>query len=203
MKQVGRFNKTVAQVFLAKAYMQMYADYASALPLLAEVEASGTNPAGQRCGLDPLFGEIFNAENRNGIESIYAVQYSVNDGSGGWNGGWGECLNFPYKGGGSPSGCCGFFQATQDFVNSFRTDPNGLPYLDNYNSELVTSDQGLKPSDPYTEYAGRLDPRLDLSVGRRGIPFWDWGPHTGIDWIRDQTNGGPYVAKKQVYKKVA
>ena len=30
MDQMGRFNKTVCQVFLAKAYMQMYRDYGSA-----------------------------------------------------------------------------------------------------------------------------------------------------------------------------
>ncbi len=202
MKQVGRFNKTVSEVFLAKAYMQMYNDYASALPLLADAEANGTNPAGQKAQLDPLYGEIFDIEKRNGVESIYTVQYSVNDGSGGWNGGWGEVLNFPYKSGGSPGGCCGFFQPTQDFVNSFRTDANGLPFLDNsYNDEMVTNDEGLTPDDPFTEYTGNLDPRLDWSVGRRGIPFWDWGPMTGSDWIRDQSYAGPYVGKKQVYKK--
>ncbi len=202
MEQVGRFNKTVSEVFLAKAYMQMYNDYASALPLLTDAATNGTNPAGQKAGLAPTFGEIFDIENRNDMESIYTVQYSVNDGSGGWNGGWGEVLNFPYKSGGSPGGCCGFFQPTQDFVNSFRTDANGLPYLDNsYNDEMVTNDQGLTPDDPFTEYAGRLDPRLDWSVGRRGIPFWDWGEMTGSDWIRDQSYAGPYVGKKQVYKK--
>ena len=202
MEQVGRFNKTVSEVFLAKAYMQMYNDYTSALPLLADAEANGTNPAGQKAQLDPLYGEIFDIEKRNGVESIYTVQYSVNDGSGGWNGGWGEVLNFPYKSGGSPGGCCGFFQPTQDFVNSFRTDANGLPYLDNsYNDEIVNNDQGLTPDDPFTEYTGRLDPRLDWSVGRRGIPFWDWGEMTGSDWIRDQSYAGPYVGKKQVYKK--
>jgi len=202
MEQVGRFNKTVSEVFLAKAYMQMYNDYQSALPLLADAEANGTNPAGQKAQLDPLYGEIFDIEKRNGVESIYTVQYSVNDGSGGWNGGWGEVLNFPYKSGGSPGGCCGFFQPTQDFVNSFRTDANGLPYLDNsYNDEIVNNDQGLTPDDPFTEYTGRLDPRLDWSVGRRGIPFWDWGEMTGSDWIRDQSYAGPYVGKKQVYKK--
>lgn len=46
-----------------------------------------------------------------------------------------------------------------------------------------------------------VDPRLDWSVGRRGIPYWDWGVHTGSDWIRDQTYGGPYSPKKDVYKK--
>jgi starch-binding outer membrane protein, SusD/RagB family len=201
MDQVGRFNKTVSQVLLAKAYMQMYGDYASAKTLLQDAATNGTNPAGQKAGLEANYGDIFDAANRNGVESIYTVQYSVNDGSGGWNGGWGEVLNFPYKGGGSPGGCCGFFQPTQDFVNSFRTDANGLPLPDNYNSELVTNDYGLVPADPYTEYSGQVDPRLDWAVGRRGIPFWDWGPVTGSDWTRDQSYAGPYVGKKQVYKK--
>ena len=257
MLQVGRFNKSVSQVFLAKALMQMYGDYERALELLGEVEESGTNPAGQKAGLEARYGDVFDIEFRNGVESVYTVQYSVNDGSGGRNGGYAEVLNFPYKSGESPGGCCGFFQPTQDFVNSFRTGPDGLPCLDTYNEELVSSDIGLPPAkpwdaardylendpvtiydpgDPYTDlqyhslsgtpevpnrgnnpltspahwafdsaafrhYAGRLDPRLDWSVGRRGIPYWDWGRHTGRDWIRDQTYAGPYSPKKQVYKK--
>lgn len=201
MNQVGRFNRSVSQVFLAKALMQMYDDYDNALELLREVEESGTNPAGQKAGLEARFGDVFDIEFRNGVESVYTVQYSVNDGSGGRNGGWGEVLNFPYKSGASPGGCCGFFQPTQDFVNSFRTDPDGLPYLDNYTDELVSNDQGLLPEDPFLEYTGRLDPRLDWSVGRRGIPYWDWGEHTGSDWLRDQSYAGPYSPKKQVYKK--
>lgn len=203
MGQVGRFNKTVSQVLLAKAQMQMFGDYGAAKTLLDEVVTSGTNPAGQKAGLEAKYGDIFDAANRNGVESIYTVQYSVNDGSGGNNAGNGEVLNFPYKGGGgSPGGCCGFFNPTQDFVNSFRTNASGLPFLDNsYNNEKVSNDQGVAVADPYTEYAGQLDPRLDWSVGRRGIPYWDWGPHTGQDWIRDQSYSGPYNGKKQVYKK--
>jgi hypothetical protein len=198
MKQVGRFNKTVSQCLLAKAYMQMYRDYSSALPILADVELNGTNPAGQKVGLEHCYGDIFDIENRNGVESIYTVQTSVNDGSEGWNGGWGTVMNFPLRG---PATCCGFFQPTQDFVNTFRTDANGLPYLDTYNNEKVTNDQGLAPEDPFTEYTGRLDPRLDWSVGRRGIPYWDWGDHTGQDWITSQDEFGPYSPKKAVYKK--
>ena len=201
MGQVGRFNLSVSQVFLAKAQMQMFGDYDTALELLTEVEERGTNPAGQKSGLEARYGDVFDIEFRNGVESVYTVQYSVNDGSGGRNGGWGEVLNFPYKSGTSPGGCCGFFQPTQDFVNSFRTDPDGLPYLDSYNDEIVSSDQGILPEIPFTEYTGRLDPRLDWSVGRRGIPYWDWGDHTGSDWIRDQSYAGPYSPKKQVYKK--
>ena len=200
MDQVGRFNTTVCQVFLAKAYMQMYGDYGSALTLL-NAAAAGSNPAGQKASLMANYGDIFDIEMRNDVESIYTVQYSVNDGSGGRNGGWGEVLNFPYKSGTSPGGCCGFFNPTQDFVNSFRTDANGLPFLDNsYNDEKVTNDQGVALGGVYVEYAGQLDPRVDWSVGRRGIPYLDWVDDTGQDWIRDQTYSGPYSPKKQVYK---
>ena len=202
MGAVGRFNKTVSQVFLAKAQMQMYHNYDAALTLLSEVESSGVKPNGDPIGLSATYGDIFDVANRNFIESVYTVQYSVNDNSGGRNGGWGEVLNFPYKGGASPGGCCGFFNPTQDFVNSFRTDANGWPFLDNsYNSEKVTNDQGVALGGTYVTYPGQLDPRLDWSAGRRGIPYWDWGPHTGQDWIRDQSYSGPYSPKKQVYKQ--
>ncbi len=254
MDQIGRFNKTVCQVLLAKGYMQMYNDYDAALPLLLDAKTNGKKPNGEAIGLAATYGEVFDIVNRNGIESVYTVQYSVNDGSGARNGGWGEVLNFPYKGsGGSPGGCCGFFQATQEYVNSFRT-VNGLPMLDNsYNSagEALIRDNGVtggSPWDPTVKYAKNqgctaydpaapfkdlgyvslvadnlgnnpltspaswelkwtednskaVDPRLDWSVGRRGIPYWDWGVHTGSDWIRDQSYAGPFSPKKQVYKK--
>jgi hypothetical protein len=200
MGAIGKFNKTVAQVILGKALMQMNHDYAGALPILTAAKA-GTKSNGAAIGLAPTYGEIFDIANRNGIECIYTVQYSVNDGSGAKNGGDGEVLNFPYKGGGSPGGCCGFFDPTQEFVNSFRTS-NGLPLLDfSYNTQPVKSDQGIAIGTAFTPDAGPLDPRLDWSVGRRGIPYWDWGKHTGADWIRDQTYSGPYNGKKQVYKK--
>jgi hypothetical protein len=201
MGAIGRFNGTVSKVLLAKALMHMNQDYEGALTYLEDVKNNGKKPDGSAIGLAPTYSEIFDIVNRNGIESVYTVQYSVNDGSGGYNGGYGEVLNFPYKTNGSPAGCCGFFQPAQEFVNSFRTS-GGLPLLDfSYNDNPVKNDQGLKPSDPFTEDTGPLDPRLDWSVGRRGIPYWDWGVHTGSDWIRDQTYAGPYSPKKQVYKK--
>jgi starch-binding outer membrane protein, SusD/RagB family len=202
MDQIGRFNGTVSKVLYAKALMQMNQDYAAAKTLLEDVKANGKKPDGGAIGLDPLYGDIFDAAKRNtSPENIYVVQYSVNDGSGGWNAGWGEVLNFPYKGGASPGGCCGFFQPSFDFVNSFRTS-GGLPLLDNsYNDDEIVNDQGLTPAAAFTEETGTLDPRLDWSVGRRGIPYLDWGPHTGSDWIRDQSYAGPYSPKKQVYKK--
>ncbi len=208
MVQVGRFNGTVAKVIYAKALMQLKKDYAGAKLVLQSVVGPdggaaplGKAPDGSAIGLAAKYGDIFDAEYRNDIEAVYTVQYSVNDGSGGWNGGWGEVLNFPYKGGASPGGCCGFFQPSNDYVNSFRTS-GGLPLLDDtYNSQPVANDQGLTPEQPFTEDAFPLDPRLDWSVGRRGIPYLDWGIHTGSDWVREQSYAGPYSPKKQVYKK--
>jgi len=203
MGAIGKFNKTVSQVILGKAMMQMNHDYAGALPILQDAAANGKQPNGGAIGLYATYGDIFDIANRNAKEAIYTVQYSVNDGSGAKNGGDGEVLNFPYKGGSSPGGCCGFFNPTQDFVNHFRTS-GGLPLLDDsYNlpANKVKNDQGLAPSDPFTPDAGELDPRLDWAVGRRGIPYWDWGKVTGSDWKRDQTYDGPYSPKKQVYKK--
>lgn len=201
MDQIGRWNKTVCQVMLAKALMTMNGDYAAALPLLQDVKTNGTNPAGGAIGLHPHYGEIFMIENRNCSEAVYTVQYSVNDGARSANAGYPEILNFPYSNG--PGKCCGFYQGTQEWVNSFRTS-GGLPLLDfTYNNaaNAVKSDQGLAATEPFTEDAGPLDPRLDWSVGRRGIPYFDWGEHGGNSWIRQQSYAGPYSGKKQVYKR--
>jgi len=64
MKQIGRFNKTVSQVFLAKAQMQMYHDYSAADALLADVIANGVQPAGGDIGLMATYGDIFDASQR-------------------------------------------------------------------------------------------------------------------------------------------
>lgn len=53
----------------------------------------------------------------------------------------------------------------------------------------------------YTEEGGKVDPRLDHSVGRRGLPYLDWGNHPGNPWIRDRDNGGPFAPKKTIFYK--
>ena len=214
MGAIGKFNGTVVKVLLAKVLMQTKHDYAGALALL-NVAKNGKKPDGSAIGLVATFGEIFDIANRNDLESVYTVQLSVNDGSGAWNASTGEVLNFPYKSGASPGGCCGFFDPTQEFVNSFRTNAAGLPLLDNtYNGVPVKNDYGIDKNPAkdattglayvdadFVPDAGNLDPRLDWTVGRRGIPYWDWGLHTGADWIRDQTYSGPFNPKKAVYKR--
>lgn len=46
-----------------------------------------------------------------------------------------------------------------------------------------------------------LDPRIDFSVGRRGVPYLDHGRHPGAAWIRDQNYGGPFAPKKYIWSK--
>lgn len=197
--KIGRANKWSAGAFLAKVKM-FRKDYTGALPILNAVIASGKTPLGTKYALNAKFDASFDADTKNSPEAVFSVQYSVNDGANGDNGGWGDVLNFPYTGG--PGGCCGFFQPTQDLVNSFQVDAtSGLPNPDAYNATEVKNDQGLNSSDPFTPHTGTLDARLDWTVGRRGIPYRDWGPHPGQQWIRDQAYSGPYSPIKNTYKR--
>ena len=202
---LGRINKWGAMAIAAKALLYQ-GKYAEALPLFTDVINNGKNSSGVKYELAPSFHDNFRASRENApevrAESVFAFEASVNDGSGGLNANYDQVLNFPYNGG--PGGCCGFFQPTFDFANSFRTNAAGLPLLDrSYNSPAneVKNDMNIKSDQPFTPDQGNLDPRLDWTVGRRGIPYLDWGPHPGRDWIRDQAFGGPYAPKKMTYYK--
>jgi starch-binding outer membrane protein, SusD/RagB family len=135
---------------------------------------------------------------------VFAVQAAAGTGSVNNANGDGD-LNYPYNTGpNGPGNCCGFFQPSFELVNSFRTDANGLPLLDgsyNTGTNQVKTDMGVLSKDAFAPDAGSLDPRLDHSVGRRGLPYLDWQDHPGADWIRNQANGGPYSPKKYTYYK--
>ncbi|GAB3891378.1 RagB/SusD family nutrient uptake outer membrane protein [Larkinella knui] len=189
--QKGRVTKWAAAATLAKAYL-FQKKYAEAKTLLDAIVASG------QYKLMPLYHDNFRAVTNNNAESIFEIEHSVNDGaSGGENGNIGATLNYPYGGGGVTT-CCGFFQPSQNLVNAFKTDANGLPLPDDFNKEDIKSDQGIESTAPFTPYEGTVDPRLDHTVGRRGIPFLDWGVHPGKLYVRDQAYGGPYSPKKHV-----
>ena len=189
--EAGRVTKGAAQAFLGYTFMWQK-KYAEAKAQFGAVIASG------RYALNTNFHDNFNPAFRNTREGILEVQQAVNVGTDD-NANNGDVLNFPYNGG--PGGCCGFHQPSQNLANAFKTTAGGFPMLDTYNDSDVTNDQGLTASQPFTLYAGPLDPRLDWTVGRRGIPYLDWGKHPGISWIRDQLYGGPYSPLKNVYYK--
>jgi len=198
----GRVNKWAAAAYLGKAYV-FDGKYAEAKAIFDQVIANGQTTNGKKYDLVPNFGQIFNAENDNHEEAVWAVQSSNNTGSVN-NANWFDDLNYPYNTGmNGPGNCCGFNQPTFTLVNQFRTK-DGLPLLDgsfNSGDNVVVNDYQVEASSAFTEDTGELDPRLDHTVGRRGIPYLDWQEHPGKAWIRDQTYAGPYSPKKFVYYK--
>jgi hypothetical protein len=187
--EVGRATSWTAKAY--KGRVQMYAgDYAGAATTLADVRANGPYD------LEPNFHQVWTgfSEFANGPETILTYQASANDGNpGGDNANWGERLNFPHSG--SPFGCCGFHQASQNMVNFFAVDANGLP--------LVLTDATWNDRDATLNAAASatmaLDPRIDWTLGRDDVPFKDWGVHKP-GWIRAPAFGGPYSAKKNIHE---
>lgn len=194
-KEAGRANKWAAKAFLSKVYM-FERKFAEAKPLLEDIIANGVTASGAKYSL-VNFSDNFNPTKKNGSESVFAVQMTVNDPSTIQQGNFGDALNFPM---GGPARCCGAYQPSFSLVNSYKTDAaTGLPLIDNFNDVDITNDEGIESSAPFTPYTGTLDPRLDYTVGRRGIPYLDWGPHPGKAWIRQQAVAGPYSPIKSVY----
>jgi tetratricopeptide (TPR) repeat protein len=189
--EIGRITKGAAQAVLGNTYL-WEKKYADAKTQFDAIVGSG------RYALNAKYHDNFNAATRNSKEGVLEVQQSINDGTTD-NGNNGDILNFPYNGG--PAGCCGFHQPSQDLVNAFQVDANGLPLLDTYSATNVKNDDGIKSADPFTPHTGPLDPRIDWTVGRRGIPYLDWGKHPGSVWIRDQAYGGPYAPIKNTHYK--
>jgi starch-binding outer membrane protein, SusD/RagB family len=175
--QVGRSDKLVANALLGKILM-FKKDFAGAKSALDIVVNSG------KFELAPCYFDNFTISTQNNKESIFAHQASVNDGDGnGTNTNFLERLAAPHSG--SHTGCCGFNNPTHDFANSFRVDDNGLPVA-NWNSKRVE----VGSADP-------VDPRLDWSIGRTGVPYLDWGLHSD-GWIRGSGWAGLYSPKKNM-----
>ncbi len=201
--QVGRVNKSAAKAYLAKVYMYQN-KFAAAKALFDDIIANGKTSNGKKYGLNDKYADIFKGSNDNNLESVWAYQAAA--GTGSINNANPEFdLNWPYNtGADGPGNCCSFFQPTFELANSFRTDALGLPLLDgsyNTGANQLKTDMGLETADAFTPDAGNLDPRIDHSIGRRGIPYLDWQDFPGKAWIRNQPNAGPYETKKYAYYK--
>jgi starch-binding outer membrane protein, SusD/RagB family len=199
----GRANKWAAGAFLGKSYLYSK-DYTKARTILNDVITNGVTPKGAKYALNAKYRDAFDAPNDNSAESVFAIQASVNDGSGASNANADQVLNFPYLSG-NPVTCCGFYQPSMDQANSYRTNATGLPLLDgSYNSapNELTDVAWSKGATSVARDAGNLDPRIDWIIGRTGVPFFDWGTYSGPPWVRLLSDGGPYSVKKMVFPKV-
>lgn len=174
-EQPGRFTKYVAAALLTKVNAQT-ASWSEVEKWADVVINSG------KYSLYDNFADMSKLEFNNKKESIMAIQFSTANDNIHIN--FCNLLNTTRSEGNVFGSGDDFFLASQNLVNAFRTDANGLPYLDGtFNKVNVT-----------TDYAGSVDPRLDLTVGRIGMPFRG---HTYTQgWCRDYNTYGEYSGKK-------
>lgn len=209
--QVGRANLWAAKAYMVKIRMEQKKYDNDTYNLVMDVVNNGVTASGQKYGLMPYYHDNFDPEQENNKEGVFQVQISVNAVP---SVGYGGVTSTNYEDQwiftNAPSGPgygrgWGYYQPSQWYVDHFRVDDNGLPYLDYYktNPASVKNDYGVAVIDPFTPETKPIDPRLDWIVGRRGIPFLDWGVMPGPSWCRDVTGlyGGPYLQKKWYYQK--
>ena len=168
-EELGRPTKGAAAAFLTKVYL--YKAYRQDDPATNQVtsinredlkkviEYSDAKYYGNY-GLEKDIHNNFRPEEdyENGRESIWAIQYSRNDGSTYGNLNWSYGL-IPPSISGVTDGGCDFYKPSQNLVNAYRTGADGLPLLDTFNDR------------DYDKAADNADPRLFLTVGIPDLPY--------------------------------
>lgn len=179
----GRPTKAACAAFLAKVYLyKAYHQDDASSNQVTSVDADDlkkviqyTDPAIYAAGGYGLEKDIHNNfrpedQYENGCESLWAIQYSRNDGSTYGNLNWSYGLitpNIPDV----TDGGCDFYKPSQNLVNAFRTDADGLPLIDTFNQKN------------YDKATDNADPRLFLTVGMTGLPYM-----FNKDFIMDQSS---------------
>ncbi len=184
---LARANKYSAQAYLAKLRLyQAYEQDAThkvtninktrlqeVVTLAQAVISSG------KYKLSADIADNFLPETENSGESIFAIQFTINDGTTSGRLSYENGLNYPH---GAPQyGCCGFHAGSQNLVNAHTTDANGLPNFDTFNN----TDADLTTAT--------VDPRLDHTVGIDGHPYkYDNTKPFSNSWVRDPGVYGNY-----------
>ena len=196
----GRPTKAAAAAYLAKTYL--YKAYhqddeatnkvtsISTEDLLQVVKyTDGAIMSAGGYALEADFHNNFRPEPQyeNGTESLWAMQYSMNDGTNNGNCNWSYGLIVPNIPGVTDGGC-DFYKPSQNLVNAFRTDADGHPVFGTFNSK------------DYEAGSDYVDPRLFLTVGMPGFPY-EFNKNYMMDesttWSRSNGLYGYYVTLKQ------
>ncbi len=194
----GRPTKAAAAAFLAKVYLYKayHQDDANSNQVTSINQADlekvieFTNPSlYSGYGLEEDLHNNFRPEEQyeNGKESLWAIQYSRNDGSTYGNLNWSYGLippNIP----GATDGGCDFYKPSQNLVNAYRTGADGLPLLDTFNQK------------DYDKASDNADPRLFLTVGMPGLPYMfnkNYMMEETSIWSRSNGLYGYHVSLKQ------
>ena len=170
----GRFNKYAAAALMAKVSAQI-SDWDNVITYADHVINSGMYQ------LYPYYQDMSKIDFNNTYESIIALQCSTADDNAHIN--WSNLLNVTYSAGNLYGNGDDFFYASQNLADAFQTDDNGLPYLETASSAHVSA-----------TYTGNVDPRLDFTMGRIGLPFR--GNLYTDAWCRAKDIYGEYSNKK-------
>lgn len=187
--QVGRANQYAAYAFLAKtrlfqAYKQDEKNNVTGIDNthLQEVITAADKVLASGYKLQPDFANNFLPGGfENGSEAIMSVQFSSNDGAGRGRVNFGDMLTVPQG-----IGCCDFQKPSQTLMNSFRTNADGIPLLDNFNQQKL-------------DFANNtVDPRVDHTISRPGAP-WKYEPKRLVTegWSRNVPLYGTYNSMKE------
>ncbi len=197
----GRANSWAAKALLAKTYM-FENKLTEAKALLQDIISNGTTSDGQKYDLDANFRDAFDVKTKNSKESVFAVQHAYSVASNGANAANGELANHPVIAG----VLAGFvnYKPTINLGDAFKTDGSGLPLFNNFADVDLKNDQQVDQNAPFlNDSLISLDPRLDWTIGRRGIPYLDYGLAPGVSaWAGGYNNlFGPYWPVKNVLFK--
>ncbi len=187
--QVGRVNKFAAYAYLAKT--RLYQAYTqddrhnvtgiNAAKMQQVIEATDKVIASPY-HLEPDFANNFLPGTfENGPESLFAVQYSSDDGTLKGRLNFGDVLSVPQG-----LGCCDFNKPSQNLVNAFHNGDDGLPLFDVFNNFNVNLSVDF------------VDPRLDHTVAIPGHS-WKYEPDNTYEesWNRSPGIYGVYASQKE------
>ena len=195
----GRPTKAACAAFLAKAYL--YKAYRQDDANSNQV--TGINEADLQKVLEYTNASIYNGyglesdlhnnfrpeeQYENGKESLWAIQYSRNDGTVYGNLNFSNRLIVPCIPKVHDSGC-DFYKPSHNLVDAYRTNSDGLPILDNF------ADVDYTVGSNQT-----VDPRLFVTVGVPGTPYMfntSFMISESNAWSRSGGTFGYFVSLKQ------
>ncbi|MDE6117868.1 MAG: RagB/SusD family nutrient uptake outer membrane protein, partial [Duncaniella sp.] len=195
--EIGRVNRRIALAYAAK--VKLYLAYEQDPQTNAVVNVNKTilqevvDLIDRVQGYDLLadFQQLDLLEYENGVESVFAIQFSKDDGSGGVGRiNWSMLLN-SMTGPGCPWQGDGFFLPSQDLINAYQTDANGLPLFDyqerpDYGTVVFNGNGGYTLGNVH----GNVDPRLDFVTGRPTIRYKTYSESPCGLWVRNSDTYG-------------
>lgn len=188
----GRPTKAAAAAYLAKTYLfkayhqddintnEITSMNADDLKKVIEYTSPTIYNASGNSLEDDFAYNFLPGSYENGRESVWAIQYSQDDGTKYGN------LNFAYELTAPQGvGCCDFNKPSQNLVNAFKTNIDGLPRTD-------ANDEN------YSAASDNVDPRLFHTVAMPGFPY---KYNVNVDyteaWARAPQIYGYYASMKE------